>query len=80
MNDDVLIEQHSEKSGWFFVARGGGQRRFDLCHKKVVLFFEGLSSEYTWHVPRVHKRVLKLVNFEFQNLQFPSAQDLRLYK
>ena len=28
-----------------------------------------MPSEYTWHVPRVHKRVLKLVNFEVQKVQ-----------
>ena len=25
-------------------------------------------SEYTWHMARVHKRVLKLVNFEVQKV------------
>ena len=39
-----------------------------------------LNVQCTWHVPRVHKRVLKLVNFEVQKVQFLSAQDLRLYK
>ena len=69
-----------KKVGGFLSHEGGVRGGLIFVTKKVVLFFEGLSSEYTWHVPRVHKRVLKLVNFEFQNLQFPSAQDLRLYK
>ena len=28
-----------------------------------------MPSEYTWHMSRVHKRVLKLVNFEVQKVQ-----------
>ena len=32
--------------------------------------------EDTWHVSRVHKRVLKLVNFFVQNLQKPYMFDL----
>ena len=35
-----------------------------------------MPSEYTWHVPRVHKRVLKLVNFEVQKVQKPELFDL----
>ena len=35
-----------------------------------------MPSEYTWHVPRVHKRVLKLVNFEDQKVQKPELFDL----
>ena len=35
-----------------------------------------MPSEYTWHVQRVHKRVLKLVNFEVQKVQKPDLFDL----
>ena len=35
-----------------------------------------VSSEYTWHVSRVIKRVLKLVNFEVQKVQKPELFDL----
>ena len=35
-----------------------------------------MPSEYTWHVPRVHKHVLKLVNFEVQKVQKPELFDL----
>ena len=35
-----------------------------------------VPSEYTWHVPCVHKRVLKLVNFEVQKVQKPELFDL----
>ena len=35
-----------------------------------------VPSEDTWHVSRVHKRVLKLVNFFVQNLQKPYMFDL----
>ena len=30
-----------KKVGGFLSPQGGGQRRFDICHKKVVLLFEG---------------------------------------
>ena len=35
-----------------------------------------VPPEDTWHVSRVHKRVLKLVNFFVQNLQKPYMFDL----
>ena len=35
-----------------------------------------LSSEDTWHVSHVHKRVLKIVNFEVQKVQKPELFDL----
>ena len=35
-----------------------------------------MPSEYTWHVSRVHKRVLKLDNFEVQKVQKPAMIDL----
>ena len=35
-----------------------------------------MPSEYTWHVSRVHKRVLKLVNFEVQK---EDMSDLETY-
>ncbi len=35
-----------------------------------------VTSEDTWHVSRVYKRVLKLVNFLVQNLQKPYMIDL----
>ena len=35
-----------------------------------------MPSEYTWHVSRVHKRVLKLDNFEVQKVQKPDLFDL----
>ena len=34
-----------------------------------------MPSEYMWHVARVHKRVLKLVNFEVQKVQKPELFD-----
>ena len=35
-----------------------------------------MPSEYMWHVSRVHKRVLKLDNFEVQKVQKPAMIDL----
>ena len=34
-----------------------------------------MPSEYTCHLSRVHKRVLKLVNFEVQKVQKPELFD-----
>ena len=33
-----------KKVGGFLSHEGGGQRRFDICHKKVVIFFEGFPK------------------------------------
>ena len=35
--------------------------------------------EYTWHMSRVHIRVLKLVNFEVQKVQKPDVCDLETH-
>ena len=37
-----------------------------------------VPSEATWHVSRVHKRVLKLVNFEVQKVQKPEFFSFKL--
>ena len=41
-----------------------------------IIYYPQVPSEYTWHMPRVHKRVLKLVNFEVQKVQKPELFDL----
>ena len=46
---------------------------------KIIYYLQAyhmMLSEYTWHVSRVHKRVLKLVNFEVQKVQKPHVFDL----
>ena len=54
-------------------------KNFNALHHLLLKAYPQVPSEYTLHMPRVHKRVLKLVNFEVQKVQKPDVCNLETH-